>query len=141
MHKRSNKVCLFHNRKVSTTLLLPLAFLFLFVSCPLKKLLLKEFNNTFTSAARSDKTNINPGNDAHFTIANANCSLVKKPSFTTESAYHIHIKAPVYFLNSTNSDGFKINYFLNGLNGFHHRLTIHKNLSVPLFLEHLKLLI
>jgi len=140
MQRNSNKNYSFLKTKVSPALLFGLAFLLLFISCPVKKLLLRNFSSNTSSVARSNETNINKSSKAN-AVMNENCSFAKKPFFTAGLAYHVNIQPPVYFLNSSNAAGFKINYFLNGLNGNYHPLTTHKNLSVPLFLQHLRLLI
>lgn len=139
MQKSLNKK-LFLKKQVSGGLLFALAFIILFVSCPVKKLLLRNFPSHTSVATRTHDSNINPGNNANSVVENENCSFAKNPVATADLLSHIDINAPVYFLHP-NAAGFKINYFLSGLHGNYHLIKNSKNLSVPLFLQHLRLLI
>jgi len=139
MHNRNDTRYLFLKRKVSTALLFVVAFLFLIVSCPLKKLLLKDVSSHFSALTGSNKTNINQSNTIHYAVAN--CPVAKDPFFTTDLQQE-KIQAPVYLLNNPNATGFKINYFLNATNGNGHSLFASSaTSSVPLFLQQLRLLI
>lgn len=141
MQKRINKSKLFLKRKVSAGLLFILAFTLLFVSCPVKKLVLRNFTSHTSPVTTNPDKNINSANNANYVAENENCSFAKNAVVTTDLVRHIDINAPVHFLNNANAAGFKINYFLSGLNENSRSLIVTKNLSVPLFLQHLRLLI
>jgi len=141
MQKRINKSKLFLKRKVSAGLLFILAFTLLFVSCPVKKLLLRNFTSHTSPIAGNHDTNVHSGTHANYIAENEHCSFAKNAVVTTDLVRHIDIKPRVYSLNNANATGFKVNYFLSGLNENSHSLTVTKNLSVPLFLQHLRLLI
>ncbi|HEU5364144.1 MAG TPA: hypothetical protein VFU62_01365 [Hanamia sp.] len=141
MQTLSNKNYILSKSKASWALLLGLAFLLLFVSCPVKKFLFRNFNSNYSSVTRSNETNINKSINVGYPIANESCSSAKSSFFKTDLAYPVNIQTPLCFLNNLNASGFKINYYLNGLNDHFHLITANKNLSVPLFLQHLRLLI
>lgn len=141
MQKPINKSKLFLKRKVSAGLLFILAFTLLFVSCPVKKLLLRNFTSHTSPIAGNHDTNVHSGTHANYIAENEHCSFAKNAVVTTDLVRHIDIKPRVYSLNNANATGFKINYFLSGLNENSRSLIVTKNLSVPLFLQHLRLLI
>jgi len=141
MQKSLNKSNLFLKRKVSATLLFVLAFIILFVSCPVKKLLLRNFTAQTSRGTRSHDANTNSGNNVNYIAENESCSFAKNPVVTTDLLGHTYINAPVYFRNNANATEFRINYFLSGLNEDFYPLAFIKNLSVSLFLQHLRLLI
>lgn len=140
MQKDLNKDHSFRKTKVAPPLLFALTFLLLFVSCPVKKFLLTNFIHDTSSFAANNETSNNKSNKVNYALEKGNCSFANDPFFTTDS-YRIKILLPVFYLNSSCAAGFKINYFINGLNSTYYPLITDKNLSVPLFLQHLRLLI
>lgn len=141
MQNSLNKSKLILKRKVSAGLLFILAFTLLFVSCPVKKLLLRNFSSLTAPVTRNHNVHNNSIINANYVAENKHCSFVKNAVITTDLVSHMDIKAPVYFPENATATGFELNYFLSGLNENSKSLIPAKNLSVPLFLQHLRLLI
>ncbi|MGN6532215.1 MAG: hypothetical protein ACTHK0_10735 [Ginsengibacter sp.] len=137
MEKRSDKGYWFRKTKVTPALWLALAFSMLIASCPVKRFLLKD--SIKTSTTKSHQTNINKNDEWADAGWSQNFSFAKKPLFTTELYQPVKLQAPVFFLNN-HKPGFKINYFLSGTN-IQYPLSTFDNSSLPLFLQHLRLLI
>jgi hypothetical protein len=138
MKKCENRVYFSSKGKFSPALLFPLAFLLLIVSCPVKRFLKHSFNAAATSAlphqASSSRHSV-----ANFKSAFNICSVSKETVFTTEISQQATPQSPLYFANSIIGPG-TIHYFLSGINSYSSS-SASLNSSVPLFLQHLRLLI
>lgn len=140
MQKNLHKGGPIRKTKVSATLLFILAFSLLFISCPVKKFLLTSFIHHSSSVTAGYETTNDKNSKIDYAFAKGHCSFATD-RFCTSDSCRIKILSPVFFVNSSNASGFKINYFVAGLNAHNSWSTNHKNLSVPLFLQHLRLLI
>jgi len=141
MKKRESKIHLFLKAKVSSVLLFSLAFLLLIVSCPLKRFLKNSFSATSTSATRNNQTNINQRTVTNYSNAFNSCAVLEETVFTTDLSQQATLQAPVYFSNITNEPGYSTHYFLSRINYTNNLSSVSLNSTLPLFLQHLRLLI
>lgn len=141
MKKSENKIHLFAKAKVSSALLFSLAFLLLIVSCPLKKFLKNNFSANSTSATRSNHTNINQRTITNYSNAFNSCAVSEESVFTTDVSQQVKQQTPVYFANIINEPGYNTHYFLSRINYSYHPSSASLSSSLPLFLQHLRLLI
>ena len=141
MNTSVNKIFLTRKATVYTALMFALAMLVLIVSCPVKRLLLTNFNS---SASSSQKNNQNIYHSANLeNNAAANCSIVNDKSVVIKSdvlQQHI-LHLPFYISNINNKAGFNINYFLSGISYNSTQSIASQHTTLPLFLQHLRLLI
>lgn len=128
--------------KIFSALSVALAVLILVVSCPVKRLLQNNFVYVSTTATKSSQTNLNQRSFADYSTA-GNCSLTAHNTVLVKQDLSQQDKLPLPFHPSIISDeaGFDLNYFLTGLNpgSFTSANTLQR--SIPLFLQHLRLLI
>ncbi len=141
MQKSENKIHLFPKAKVSSALLFSLAFLLLIVSCPLKRFLKDSFSATSTSATRGNQTHINQRTVTNYSNAFNSCSVSEESVFTTDLSQQVTLQTPVYFSNIINEPGYNTHYFLSRINYSYHPSSASLSSSLPLFLQHLRLLI
>jgi hypothetical protein len=140
MIKSENKIYLFTKAKVSSALLFSLALLLLIVSCPIKRFVKNSFSATSTSAGRSNQTNSKKHTVTNYSNEFNSCSVSEEPFFTTDFSQQVKLQVPENFANIINEPGFNIHYFLSGINYSNHPPISH-HLPLPLFLQHLRLLI
>ncbi|KIC90505.1 hypothetical protein [Flavihumibacter sp. ZG627] len=128
--------------KIFSALSVAVAVLILVVSCPVKRLLQNNFVSVSTTATKSSQTNLNQRSFADYSTA-GNCSLAAQYTVLVKQDLSKQDQLPNPFHPSNIADeaGFDSNYFLNGLNPG--SLTSANTLqrSIPLFLQHLRLLI
>ena len=133
---------IFSPRKaIHTALTFALAMLVLVVSCPVKRLLSTNFSST-SSSTKSSLTNIYQSANIQ-NNATATCSIENGKTFVVESDISQKHKLPLPFYpsNINNQAGFDINYFLSGINYNRTQPVASLPVSLPLFLQHLRLLI
>ncbi len=142
MNTSANKI--YSSPKVAfhTALLYALAVTLLVISCPLKRFLQNDFTARSSSQVRTNQTIISQatasdyyaladgcGIKQHVTFAKLNSlPQVSIPSFTDLS--YVSIQA-----------GYGLNYFLSGISYSSTVLVSSHHSSLPLFLQHLRLLI
>lgn len=140
MKKSENRIYLSSKARFSPALLFSLAFLLLIVSCPVKRFLKHSFNAAATSAVANQNSS-NRHSVTNYKSAFNICSVSKEAVFITDFSPQSTIQAPVYFANIINEPGYNIHYFLSGINYSYSSPFASLNSSVPLFLQHLRLLI
>jgi hypothetical protein len=127
--------------RIFSALLFSLSLLVLVVSCPLKKLLHNESAESTRAVTRSNQTNINNRTDVEYSSASNNCRVRDVIVFVkSDLSQPTNVQAPVYFANVINATGFNVNYYLSRLSFRNADLTSNTS-SLPLFLQHLQLLI
>lgn len=140
MKKSESKIHVFLKATVSSALLFSLAFLLLIVSCPLKRFLKDSFSATTTPATASNQPHRNHEIANYSKVINS-CQVSEKPVYTTVFCQQVKLQTPQYFQNIINQPGYNSHYFLSRVNYSYHSSTISSNSSLPLFLQHLRLLI
>jgi hypothetical protein len=140
MKKSGNPFYFFPKTGAASALMFSLALLILVVSCPLKRLL-TDGMATSTSVPRSNQTNNNQHSVKNYSDEFNSCSISDRPVFTSDLLHTVKVQAPVYFQNIFNEPGYNIHYFLSGINYRYHSSTASLNSPLPLFLQHLRLLI
>ena len=145
LHKMNlsvNKIFSPRKATIYTALTFALAMLVLIVSCPVKRLILTNFDSTASSSTKSSQTNIYKGANIE-NSATANCSIVNDKTDVVKSDISQQHKLPVplYLSNINNQTGFDINYFLSAINFSGISSVSAQHATLPLFLQHLRLLI
>ncbi len=128
---------------VCSAVLFALAIMIPVVSCPLKKLLHSEYIPGSSLPARTNETNTSQRTSNDYNAAANNCYAARNKIFLTNSYSLQRVKVPAGgdLSYTTTRAGFESNYFLNsthppaGISVFTHRS------ELPLFLQHLRLLI
>jgi uncharacterized protein (UPF0333 family) len=141
MQKSKHKIHFFSKAKVSSALLFSLALLLLIDSCPLKRLLKNTFSANSTSATKGNQTNINEPTVTNYSNSVNSCAVSEKPVFTIDLSQQVNLHTPVYFQNIINEPGYNTHYFLSRINYSYNPSSASFNSSLPLFLQHLRLLI
>lgn len=140
MKKSGNQFHFFSKAGVASVLMFSLALLVLVVSCPLKRFLM-EGTATSTLVPRSNQTNINEHSVLKYSSDFNRCSVSDEPVLTSDLSNTVKVQAPVHFQNIFNEPGYPIHYFLSGINFNYHLSSASPNSSLPIFLQHLRLLI
>ena len=142
MNSSLNKIFSPRKATVHTALMFALAMLVLIVSCPVKRLLLTNFNSTASSSQKSSQTNIYQGVNIE-NSATANCSVEndKTDVIKSDVSQQHKLPLPLYLSNISNQSGFDINYFLSGISYNITQSIASQHATLPLFLQHLRLLI
>lgn len=124
-------------RRFSSALLFALAVLLLAVSCPVKRF----FNTNFANATQqSSKEESQPGKAAKYQSISC-CSLKHKTILVKASFKKQNAPVPDVVLTGNSQSGFDINYFLSRTRNNHFRSAHSTVSSLPLFLQHRRLLI
>ena len=141
MNSSLNKIFSPRKATVYTALMFALAMLVLIVSCPVKRLLLTNFNSTASSSQKSNQ-NIYPGVNIE-NNATADCSVEndKTDVIKSDVSQQHKLPLPLYLSNINNQAGFDINYFLSGISYNITQSIASQHATLPLFLQHLRLLI
>ena len=141
MNSSLNKIFSPRKATVHTALMFALAMLVLIVSCPVKRLLLTNFNSTASSSQKSNQ-NIYPGVNIE-NNATADCSVEndKTDVIKSDVSQQHKLPLPLYLSNINNQAGFDINYFLSGISYNITQSIASQHATLPLFLQHLRLLI
>ena len=141
MNSSLNKIFSPRKATVYTALMFALAMLVLIVSCPVKRLLLTNFNSTASSSQKSNQ-NIYPGVNIE-NNATADCSVEndKTDVIKSDVSQQHKLPLPLYLSNINNQAGFDINYFLSGISYNITQSIASQHATIPLFLQHLRLLI
>lgn len=127
--------------RIFSVLLFSLSLLLLIVSCPLKKLLHTESAESTRAVTRSNQTNINNLNESEYSQELHSCGVSDETVFVkSDLSQQNNLCTPVYFANAINATGFNINYYLSQIRYPNSGSTSHLS-SIPLFLQHLRLLI
>lgn len=137
MDTRSNKNSLTTN-KGRTAFLFLLAVLMLVVSCPFKRLLQTE--NTGQSSQQSVKWN---GAERKVAAYQSDCSCAKKQKITLVKfeVSNQQLPTPEFLAEQNYPTGFSIHYFLSGTKKQYQHFSSSIPSSLPLFLQHRRLLI
>ncbi|CAN5468113.1 hypothetical protein BH11BAC3_BH11BAC3_46540 [soil metagenome] len=120
-----------------------LAVMILVVSCPLKKLLQNNYTSGSSLPLRTNSININQRSSNDHSVAMNNCYAANDKIVLTKSHPSQQVKLPAgsnLFYISIRA-GIGVNYFLNStqrLSGV--TVSTHRS-DLPLFLQHLRLLI
>lgn len=141
MNSSLNKIFSPRKATVYTALMFALAMLVLIVSCPVKRLLLTNFNSTASSSQKSNQ-NIYQGVNIE-NNATADCSVEndKTDVIKSDVSQQHKLPLPLYLSNINNQAGFDINYFLSGISYNITQSIASQHATLPLFLQHLRLLI
>ncbi len=141
MNTSVNKIFLPRKATVYTAVMFALAMLVLIVSCPVKRLLLTNFNSTASSSQKSNQ-NIYQGVNIE-NNATADCSVEndKTDVIKSDVSQQHKLPLPLYLSNINNQAGFDINYFLSGISYNITQSIASQHATLPLFLQHLRLLI
>ena len=139
MNASANKIFSPRKSTVYTALTFGLAMLVLIVSCPIKRLLLTNFNSTTSSSQKSNQ-NIYQGANIE-NNATATCSVENDKTAVVQSdlTQQHNLPLPLYLSNINNQTGFDINYFLSGINFSSIPSVYAQHSTTPLFLQHLRL--
>lgn len=140
MKKSGNPFYFFSKGSVASVLMFALALLILVVSCPLKRFLTNSAP-TSSSVTRSNQTNIKEHSVTKYSNDFSICSVSDEPVLTSDLSHSVKVQAPVYFQNIFNEPGYHIHYFLSGINSSYYLSSASPNSSLPIFLQHLRLLI
>ena len=143
MNTSANTIFSPRKATVYTALTFALAMLVLVVSCPVKRLLLTNFNSTASSSpTKSSRTNIYQGANIE-NNATANCYTENDKTAVVESdiSQKHKLTLPLYLSNINNQTGFDINYFLSRISYNSTQSVASQHSTLPLFLQHLRLLI
>jgi uncharacterized protein (UPF0333 family) len=127
--------------KLSLAFLFALAVLLLVVSCPLKRLLQSNYVVYNSTATRTNQTNINTDSAAqHASIEN--CCTIKKAVFVQSNLVQkIKLSSPLYISNLYTERGFDIHYSLSRIKNKPAYLVSSNTSLLPIYLQHLRLLI
>lgn len=142
MSRSAYTIFLFHKANIYKALIFALAILVLLVSCPVKRLVLTNFDSTSTSSShtKSSRTNSYQGNNVEIN-ATATCSIEKDKSDVVESdisqKHKLHL--PLYLANINAQSGFNINYFLSRIDFGSITSIYAQHVTLPLYLQHLRL--
>lgn len=139
MNTSANKIYSSCKANIYSAFLFALAVLLLVVSCPLKRVL--QVNVTFNSspATRTNQTNISQQTNAGF---GATCAVKKKTLFVEPGLIQkVQIAIPFYFSNVANATGFDINHYLSRIHCQPAYVVSSNTSSLPIYLQHLRLLI
>lgn len=128
-------------RKLTAAGVLALALLVLVVSCPLKRMMHGNLSAS-TAAQKFHRSTVHPSIAADYSATASCCALKKKAQVIQERAVQPGVPSPASLVPYlTVVQGFDIHYFLSGTGNEYPSLTPAASLAVPLFLQHLRLLI
>lgn len=134
--------CSSRKAQIRSALLFALAVMLLLVNCPLKRVLQNNYGEYAASATRTNQTNINQRTNADYRAAESCSAIQKKTAFVSSNSFQKeHLTAPFDVLNVTHATGFYINYYLSSIRSKPAASNISTPYSLPLFLQHLRLLI
>lgn len=141
MNTSANGIYSCRKATIYAALMFALAVMLLVVSCPLKRLLQNNFVSNSSSAVKG-QTNINHRTGADYSAFANSCAdkkeiILAKPDLFKQS----ELLVPLYLSNIIRRPGFTINYFLSGTNYNYAFLVSSHYSTLPLFLQHLRLLI
>lgn len=143
MNSSANSI--YSSRKITvySAILSALALLILVVSCPLKQLVQENLASNSSHAVRTNQANINQNSNIdnsaqdNYCGARGNTVLVNN-----DLSQQVKLPAPLYFSNIIELPGFDVKYFLSRIKNNNYTTLIPSNYSsLPLFLQHLRLLI
>lgn len=141
MNTSANHILL-TGKAYKSAFLFALAVLLLVVSCPLKRLLQKNEGSYSSTSVRSNQTNIDQRTNTGYSSADNCCVVKKKTSFAKSGlSQKVVVFTPSYLSNVSDASGFDINYYLSGVNYKAAHVAFSNPSSIPLFLQHLRLLI
>lgn len=142
MNSSANSI--YSSRKITvySAILSALALLILVVSCPLKQLLQENLVSNSSHAVRTNQTNTSQNSNTDYS-AQDNCCNVRNNTVLIQPDLSQQVKLPVplYFSNIIELPGFDVNYFLSRIKNNTTTLLSSNLSSLPLFLQHLRLLI
>ena len=141
MNTSSNKIYSSPWAVLQTALVFVLSVMLLVVSCPLKLVLQKDFVSKSSSPVRTNQTNINQATASDYTSTDG-CEVKQKAKLTKFNESH-RVKIPAFTNLSyiSNQAGFGLHHFLSGISFKNTFLSKSIFPSLPLFLQHLRLLI
>jgi hypothetical protein len=125
-----------------TALLFLVAVVLLVVSCPLKRVLQNDFTARSTSPVRTNQTNINQASASDYYALAGGCGIKQQVTFAKLNLPEkINIPTSTDLSYISRQAGFGLNYFLSGISYSSTTLVCSHHSSLPLFLQHLRLLI
>lgn len=127
---------------IYSALVFSLAVLLLVVSCPVKRALQSGFASHASPVSRTNQTNINEQTNAGID-GTANCLTFQKKTVFVTSGWlqKVQIAIPFYFSDVANATGFDIYDYLSRLQTKPAHVISFNTSSLPLYLQHLRLLI
>ena len=142
MNTSKNKIYSTGKAKLSLALLFALAVILLVVSCPLKRLLQSNDIVNTATATRTNQTNINSGSSTQRAAIENCCAIKKKAVFAqTNLVQKVKLSSPLYVSNLFAERGFDIHYSLSRIKNNPAYVVSSNASSLPLYLQHLRLLI
>jgi uncharacterized protein (UPF0333 family) len=142
MNTSANKIYSTGKAKLSLAFLFALAVLLLVVSCPLKRLLQSNDIVKTSTATRINQTNISSSSSAQ-RASIENCCALKKRGVFVQSNLLQKVKPllPLYVSNLYTERGFDIHYSLSRIRNEAAYVVSSNTSSLPIYLQHLRLLI
>jgi len=143
MNRSKNKLYTSQKVTVFTALMFVLAVLMLVVSCPVKRLLQRNFVTNATSQVRTNEINSNQPSSANYNATASCVAIEKKVNLVNTSLLQQFKILPASLLPAHLNEqaGFGIYYFLSGISGKYVVLVFISLSSLPLFLQYRRLLI
>lgn len=142
MNISTNKIYSSPKAVFHTALLVVLAVVLLVVSCPLKRVLQNDFTANSSSPVRTNQTNINQATASDYYELADGCGIKQQVTFTKFNLpQQVSIPAFTDLSYISTQSGFGLNYFLSRISFKNTILSEYTHSSLPLFLQHLRLLI
>ena len=141
MNTSKNKFYSSQKANVYTVFMAALAVIILFVSCPLKRVLQNDFAAGSSTPVRTNQTNINQPTTSDFYASNEVCGVNQKAELTKFKTSQKVIPAFTNLSHISLQSGFDINYLLSRIKDEPAYSVSSKTTSLPLYLQHLRLLI
>lgn len=141
MSSSTNNLLSSQKATVYTAFMFALAVMLLVVSCPLKRILQNDFSNS-ASSVRTNQTNINQATASDYYASTYACGIKQEVQLTKfHSSQQVNVPAYPDLSYISIQSGFGLNYFLSGISYKNTILSKSIISSLPLFLQHLRLLI
>ena len=142
MNTSANKIYSTGKAKLSLAFLFALAVLLLVVTCPLKRLLQSNDIVNTSTAKRINQTNINSGSSAQRASVENCCALKKRAVFAhTNLVQKVKLSSPLNVSTLFTETGFDIHYSLSRIKNEAAYVVSPNTSSLPIYLQHLRLLI
>ena len=142
MNTSTNRIYSSPKAVFHTALLVVLSVVLLVVSCPLKRILQNDFTARSSSPVRTNQTNINLATASDYYALADGCGIKQQVTFgkfNLSQKVNIPISTALSYIST--QSGFGLNYFLSRISFKNTILSASIPSLLPLFLQHLLLLI
>ena len=136
------KIITTYQKKIGSAALLALAILILVVSCPLKRLLSNNAVSKTPTALESKQTKNNQYLSKLYST-NTTCTAQKNETliFQADNSPHKNAEDHIITINIFNNNGYHFHSFLDGIESEFYIAPAPGYNSIPLFIQHRRLLI